>query len=206
MILSLRFIRNLSYEFFLRTHQGLALLSGYVLWHHLSSKSFVNQACLYVSAGTLGFTSVVQLLATLYRNNVLRGRLPRAVITQVGNGFKISLTVHGKMNIDAGRYINLWIPSISFWSFLQSHPFMVVFCGADERTILDFLVDPQKGLTSKLQRLTKYGSGSDPSDFRLAFFTGPHGASVPLGDFERVLMVASGFGIGLVNRRWRGKS
>ena len=195
MILSLRFIRKLSYEFFLRAHQALALLSRYVLWHHLSSKSFVNQVCLYVSVRILGFTSVVQLLATLYRNSVLRGRLPRAVITQVGNGFKISLTVHGKMNIDAGQYINLWIPSISFWSFLQSHPFMVASCEAGERTTLDLLVDPQKGLTSKLQRLAKYGSGSDPSDFSLALFTGPHGASAPLGDFERVLMVASGFGI-----------
>ena len=43
MVLSLRFIRKLSYEFFLRTHQALVFLSEYVLWRHLSSKSFVNQ-------------------------------------------------------------------------------------------------------------------------------------------------------------------
>ena len=29
----------------------------------------------------------------------------------------------------------------------------------------------------------------------MALFTGPHGVSAPLGEFERVLMVASGFGI-----------
>ena len=145
-----------------------------MLWRHLSSKSFVNQACLYVSAGILSFTSVVQILVTLYRNNVLRGRFPRAVITQVGNGFKIILILHGKMNVNAGQYINLWMPSISFWSFLQSHPFMVASCEAGEWTTLVLLIDPQKGLTSKLQRLVKNGSGSDSSDFRLAFFTGPH--------------------------------
>lgn len=148
MILSLRFIRKLSYEFFLRTHQGLAFLSGYVLWGHLSSRSFINQVCLYVSAGIFGFTSVVQLFGTLYRNNVFRGRLPRAVITQVGSGFKISLIVHGKLKVEAGQYINLWIPSISFWSFLQSHPFLVASSEVGERVALDLLVDPQKGLTS----------------------------------------------------------
>lgn len=39
LILSLRFIRKLSYEFFLRIHQGLTFLSGYMLWRHLSSRS-----------------------------------------------------------------------------------------------------------------------------------------------------------------------
>ena len=42
MVLSLRFIRKLSYKFFLRSHQALAFLIRYVLWRHLSSKSFVN--------------------------------------------------------------------------------------------------------------------------------------------------------------------
>jgi len=195
MVLSLRFIRKLSYEFFLRSHQALAFLIGYVLWRHLSSKSFVNQVCLYVSAGIFGFTSVIQLFATFYRNSVFRGRLPRAVVTKAGGGFKISLTVHGKLKINPGQYINLWIPSVSFWSFLQSHPFIVASCEEGEQTNLDLLVDPQKGFTSKLQRLARYEGGSDWSDFRLALFTGPHGASAPLGEFERVLMVASGFGI-----------
>lgn len=166
-----------------------------MLWRHLSSKSFINQVCLYVAAGIFGFTSVVQLFVTLYRNNVLRGNAPRALITRVGGGFKISLTVHGKLKVEAGQYINLWIPSISFSSFLQSHPFVVASCEEGEWTTLELLVDPQKGFTSKLQRPARYGSGSDPNDSRLALFTGPHGASAPLGNFERLLMVASGFGI-----------
>lgn len=195
MVLSLRFIRKLSYEFFLRSHQALAFLIGYVLWRHLSSKSFVNQVCLYVSAGIFGITSVIQLFAIFYRNSVFRGRFPRAVVTKAGGGFRISLTVPGRLKINPGQYINLWIPSVSFWSFLQSHPFIVASCEEGEQTNLDLLVDPQKGFTSKLQRLARYEGGSDRSDFRLALFTGPHGASAPLGEFERVLMVASGFGI-----------
>ena len=195
MVLSLRFIRKLSYEFFLRSHQALAFLIGYVLWRHLSSKSFVNQVCLYVSAGIFGITSVIQLFAIFYRNSVFRGRFPRAVVTKAGGGFRISLTVPGRLKINPGQYINLWIPSVSFWSFLQSHPFIVASCEEGEQTNLDLLVEPQKGFTSKLQRLARYEGGSDRSDFRLALFTGPHGASAPLGEFERVLMVASGFGI-----------
>jgi len=96
------------------------------------------------------------------------------------------------LKVEAGQYINLWIPTVSFSSFLQSHPFVIASCEEGEWTTLELLVDPQKGLTSKLQRLARYGSGSDS---RLALFTGPHGTSAPLGDFERVLMVASGFGI-----------
>lgn len=31
-----------------------------------------------------------------------------------GDGFKISLIIYNKINIDAKHYINLWISSISF--------------------------------------------------------------------------------------------
>ncbi|KAL8832495.1 MAG: hypothetical protein Q9191_000222 [Dirinaria sp. TL-2023a] len=195
MVLSLRFIRKLSYEFFLRSHQALAFLIEYVLWRHLSSKSLVNQICLYVSAGIFGFTFVIQLFASFYRNGVFRRRLPRAVIIKTDGGFMISLTVHGKLKVNPGQYINLWIPSVSFWFFLQSHPFIVASCEEDEQTKLELLIDSQKGFTSKLQRLARYESGSDWNDFRVALFTGPHEASAPLGEYERVLMVASGFGI-----------
>ena len=49
MILLLRFIRKVLYEFFLRIHQGLALLSGYVLWHHLMTCATVLQSRTYLS-------------------------------------------------------------------------------------------------------------------------------------------------------------
>ena len=75
------------------------------------------------------------------------------------------------------------------------HPFIVASCEEGEQTKLELLVDPRKGFTSKLQRLARYESGSDWNDFRVALFTGPHGASAPRGEYERVLMVASGFGI-----------
>ncbi len=195
MVLLLRFVRKISYEFFLRTHQVLAFLSGYVVWRHVHSTSLLNRVCLYVSTGIFCFTTALQLFAMVYRNNLHRGSPPRAAIHRVGGGYKIQLTVPRRLKVQAGQYINLWMPSISFWSFLQSHPFVVASCEEGDRTTVELLVEPRKGFTSKMQRHAKYGGGSGMEGSSLALFTGPHGASAPLGDFDRVLMVASGFGI-----------
>ena len=37
--------------------------------------------------------------------------------------------------------------------------------------------------------------GSKPSSLRIALFSGPHGSGAPIGDYGKVLMVATGFGI-----------
>ena len=53
--------------------------------------------------------------------------------------------------------MNVWIPSISFWSFLQSHPFPIASWEAkDGVTSLDLLVDPRNGLTQKLYTCAEY--------------------------------------------------
>ncbi len=96
-----------------------------------------------------------------------------------------------RLRMKPGQYINLWIPSISFWSFLQSHPFVVASCTEGEHTTLEVLLGPQKGLSSKFLRNSTYGSGSAPADLPLALFSGPHGLSAPLADFEIVLLGAS---------------
>ena len=116
-------------------------------------------------------------------------------MTRVGDGIKITMTVHSRLNAKAGQYINLWILSISFWSFLQSHPFMIASYVEGEQTTLELLIRPQKGLTSKLLQNAKSGSGPGPADLRLALFSGPHGLNTPSVKFRTVLLVASGLGI-----------
>lgn len=101
MILSLRFIRKLSYEFFLRSHQALTFLIEYVLWRYLSSKSLVNQVDLYVSIEIFDFTFVIQLFVNFYRNDVFRERLSRAMIIKIDDDFMISLIVHDKLKINS---------------------------------------------------------------------------------------------------------
>ncbi|KAL2037198.1 hypothetical protein N7G274_010061 [Stereocaulon virgatum] len=72
---------------------------------------------------------------------------------------------------------------------------MVACCTDGEQTTLELLIGPQKGLTFKFLRSSMGVPGSASADLRLAFFSGPHGLSAPLADFETVLLVASGLGI-----------
>ncbi|KAJ2982302.1 hypothetical protein NQ176_g1475 [Zarea fungicola] len=67
---------------------------------------------------------------------------------------------------------------------------MVASWSADVVDKLDLLIEPRKGLTRRLLRCSP-----TPQNLCPALFTGPHGNSVPVGDYEVVLMVASGYGI-----------
>ena len=95
--------------------------------------------------------------------------------------------------MDAGQYINVWIPSVSFWSFLQSHPFVVTNWADGKQDTLELFIQPRRGLT---RELFSHGTLNERVSVpRLALFSGPHGTSVPVGEYETVVMVATGFGI-----------
>ena len=195
MLLSTPVFRKLSYGLFLRTHQALAFACPYALWQHLSSKSLIIRICLYVSTGMFGGTSLLQLSNFLYHNVRFRRGFPRARVMKIGSCIKVSIMVPSRLHVKPGQYINLWIPSISFWSFLQSHPFVVASCTDGEQTILELLIGSQKGLTFKLLRNDNGVLNLASSDLRLALFSEPHGHSAPLANFETVLLVASRLGI-----------
>jgi NAD(P)H-flavin reductase len=91
--------------------------------------------------------------------------------------------------MDAGQYVNLWIPSVSFWSFLQSHPFVVTSWSDGRQDNLDFFIEPRRGLIRELL------SHAGAADSRLVLFSGPYGISVLVGEYENVLMIASAFGV-----------
>jgi NAD(P)H-flavin reductase len=92
---------------------------------------------------------------------------------------------------EAARYTNLWIPSVSFWSFPQTHPFTVVSWAATAQGTLDLLIEPRSGLTRELLDHAKRGYTIDP----IVMFSGPHGMDLAIDKYESILMVASGFGI-----------
>jgi NAD(P)H-flavin reductase len=103
----------------------------------------------------------------------------------------MQLHLRKPLRIDAGRYINLWIPSVSFWSFFQTHPFTVISWAAKEQDTLDLLIKPRRGFTRELLYHAEKGYTINP----IVMFSGPHGANVSMDDYESILMIASGFGI-----------
>jgi NAD(P)H-flavin reductase len=95
------------------------------------------------------------------------------------------------LKIETEQYINLWIPSVSFWSFTQSHPFVIISWAVGEQDTLDLFIEPCRGLTRELLQHAKSGRVINA----LVMFSGSYGKSVAMEEFETIVMVASGFGI-----------
>ncbi|KFZ13859.1 hypothetical protein V501_03498 [Pseudogymnoascus sp. VKM F-4519 (FW-2642)] len=183
--------RKPSYELFLRTHQALAVASAYAVWRHLPSDNPFPRGYVYVSAGLFSFMFVLQSGSVILQNGIFWYHLSRATITHESGALKVRLHLEKPLKVDDGQYINLWIPSVSFWSFLQSHPFMVISWEPSEQKTLDLLIEPRRGLTRELLHHAKEGYTLNP----IVVFSGPHGPHVPMHEYESILMVASGFGI-----------
>ena len=215
-LFSAPFFRRLSYEIFLRTHQALVGLSIYGIWRHLPNDTSFPRLYLHIALGILSLTSSLQLFLFLYRNGLLTGRqCPRAVVsychhrkTQAKDGdtdepedtdgiMKIRLILPRPVEVMAGQYINLWMPSISLWSWMQTHPFMITSWRPQRKQdTLGLLVQPGHGVSADLFR--QVSAVGDGAVSFLALYSGPHGVSAPVGDYESILLVASELGIAAV--------
>lgn len=196
LLLTFSLFRRLSYEIFLRVHQLLALAAVYALWRHLSAKKIFARIYIVIAAGLFSGVTVWQVLLVVFRNLALGHAFARADVTQDNGMIKISLTLPRPWNIRAGQYVNLCIPSISLWSFLQSHPFMIASWTEGKSPGLFLLAGAKAGFTRKLLQYARPHTG-DPTemDYRLAWFSGPHGHTLNLGNYGSVIMVATGLGI-----------
>jgi predicted ferric reductase len=134
----------------------------------------------------------------MYRNKSLGSPLPRVFIRADDGVVWATVELSRPLRLEAGQYINLWIsaPTVSLWSWMQSHPFTVASWSPTEQCSLTLFIEPRKGFTSKLsQASTMTKAGDDTSISYSALFTGPHGISSPVWGFKTVLMFATGFGI-----------
>lgn len=185
--------RSPAYEVFLRIHQALVTVILYTICRHVVVKSTFPSIYLYIMTAIFVTTTVLEFGSIIYRNFAFRRPFASAYITKVDGAVRMSLTIPRPWNIKAGQYLNIWIPSISFWT---SHPFTIVSWAKGKDPNLTFLIEPRDGFTNRLLSKAVLLS-KDPmvSDHRLAFFSGPHGSTTCFGDYGSVLMVASGFGI-----------
>jgi NAD(P)H-flavin reductase len=133
----------------------------------------------------------VQGYTIIRQNGIFSYGRARADVTHEHGAVRVRIQLQKRLKVKAGQAINLWIPSASFWSFLQSHPFVVISWSEKAQEHLDLFIEPRRGLTRELLCHAKSGHAMNS----LVLFSGPHGKSVPMDDCENILMVADGFGI-----------
>ncbi|KAH8800706.1 hypothetical protein F5884DRAFT_534680 [Xylogone sp. PMI_703] len=218
MLLISPIFRWLSYEIFLRIHQGLAIMVVYALWKHVSQWE-LPRIYLLICGGTFLVTVALEVLTLLYRNVSIHGETPRALIARHNGAVRVTIYVPKDWGFKAGQYVNLWMPSISPLSALQTHPFTIASWSGGERPSIDLLIEPRTGFTQRLftradayredrhsgdkkfrpiQRAfgdARVSDTSEPTRSHIALLSGPHGLPVRAGDYGRVFMIATGFGI-----------
>ncbi|RAK94827.1 ferric reductase family protein [Aspergillus ibericus CBS 121593] len=199
--------RRWSFEIFLRGHQILAALFVYGTLRHLSDENAPLNHYLWISLGALGLTSCLQLMILLYRNGLFAGRgAPRALVTftskktnedkLIVTAARVRVLLPRPVQVEAGQYINIWIPSVSVRSWTQTHPFTVTSWSRHRQDVMELLVQPRHGLSADLTRHALAALESSVSF--LALFTGPHGTTEDVSQYESSLLIASGFGLAAV--------
>lgn len=133
----------------------------------------------------------VQASIIIYQNGNFQSGHTRAHVTHAHGAVKVRIQCRKPLKIEAGQYINLWMPSVSFWSFLQAHPFVVISWAELPQDSLELFIEPRRGWTRNLLYHAKYGR----AEHSPVLFSGPHGKSVCMDGYRSVLMIASDFGI-----------
>ncbi|OQU97172.1 FAD-binding domain-containing protein [Cladophialophora immunda] len=195
-------LRRPSYEFFLRVHQILAIVVTYSIWAHLRKSPSLPQKYIYITIGTFLLTILVQCGLIMYQTGVFGSGLAKVKVTNVKEMLAREHVIIGQevvtlqvrlaspLQVKPGQYICLWIP---WFGRLQSHPFMITSWSDESLESLNIFVEPRDGLTRKLLRYSD--SSRERGTLYNALFSGPHGITVPAGNYETVLMMADGFGI-----------
>ncbi|KAL4403350.1 FAD-binding domain-containing protein [Colletotrichum abscissum] len=183
----LPFFRRRIYELCLRAHQALACLAAVGLAFHLRSMAGRSWLWLYVYLAVTALITFSQVGLMAFRNKAMGRTFGRAYINHDAGAVRVSIQLSRPLAFEAGQYLLVWMPRVRL---LESHPFVVTSWAEAEQDIVDLFIEPRRGFTSSLVRYSH-----ERAVPRLTFLSGPHGVSVPVWDYEAVLMVATGHGI-----------
>lgn len=186
MLLAQPVLRRLSYEFFLRSHQCFAILLIWFLWQHLPDRDRFPQWYLLISACILTATSIIEMLVMAKRSG-----WAGATVSSSHGMVKVKLQLRKPLQVDAGQYINLWIP-LGLRSAGQSHPFVVTSFVDGPSTTLELFVQPRRGLTRDLLHQTSYRKHAQTT---ASICFGPYGRSMAVGKYTKVVLAADDVGI-----------
>jgi NAD(P)H-flavin reductase len=186
----------------LRTHQLLSLATLYTFCRHVWEGTTFSK---YFAVGIIGYFLLgvsVQVVCLLWHNRLFWHGLPRARIFRSGQALSLIIYTPRPLKVRPGQYINLYIPGVSFWSFLQTHPFYVAFAREHGHgTRLELLIEARHGWTSKVLMRAPF-QAQDAEDVKLSsansyvsVFSGPHGQSVSIGDYGVIILIACGWGL-----------
>lgn len=199
-LISVSFIRQCIYEWFLNAHTLLAAVAVVAAWRHISP---ATTASLFVRIGMcvwVGATGI-HWLAFAFRNLVLGRSLATAVATRLSSTdasdhslldpltvLRVDVTVPRPWHVRPGQSIFLSIPSLGLFKGVRGHPFMISWWKRDENGLrLSLLVQSRGGFTAALGRRSH--------TVLRALIDGPYGAPHEFGEYGTVVMIASGIGI-----------
>ena len=172
-------------------HFVFAIFLVYALWRHLSFKpSFLRDYVLVASAVFVSMT-IYRIVRMAFRNIVWKRYSATTSVSQVNDAIRLQIHVSRPWKVKAGDYIYIWMPGVSFWSLLQSHPFTVAWWDTDlngKSCHVYLLIKPQAGFTQKLYR--HVGS----TGLR-TWIDGPYGRPQCYSKYGNVMMFASSIGI-----------
>lgn len=170
----------------------MAIACVYPVWRHLPADATIPRLYLYIFAALLTLSITLEGMVVAIRNGLFYHRWSHAVLRTSNGMAQLRLQLSRPIKTEPGQYIQLWLPSASFWAFAQSHPFVVTSWDRVPQTTLDLFIQPRQGFTRNLLRLYRPGDLLRP---RWALFSGPHGQTAPVEKYEKVMMVADGAGI-----------
>jgi len=190
LIFCLPCLRRFSYELFLRVHQLLSVSILYGTWKHTHKETGFSRFYVLGLTAFLMTTTFLQTVVVLTRHRFFFHGAPQARVRRINAAVCVDIFSPCPISFEAGQFINLCIPGLSVFSFLQSHPFVVVATRPEQKGVnIQLMVEPQHGWTSRLTR------NAMSRQSYATFFSGPHGKPVPMNQYGTVVMVASGWGI-----------
>ncbi|KAF2008333.1 hypothetical protein BU24DRAFT_324090, partial [Aaosphaeria arxii CBS 175.79] len=177
-------LRRKAYELFRGLHLLTSAMIGLSLWLHIAEPTIVERIQIIAATVLWGATHLYRIGNLMYRNTPWSSNRTTIGIVPFGKSLQVNIKPGKYWKVKPGQYVYLTIPSLSFTSRIQRHPFMVT--PSNDSDSLDIVIQPQNGFTKRL-----CNSSSIPK----AWIEGPYGLPYSLHDFGTVVMFASGIGI-----------
>jgi predicted ferric reductase len=180
------------YEAFAVVHWFSPAVIIATVWIHAGTRRLSTAPTIYLlgAACILAITWCFWLVRIIYWNLRIGSKLPQATIEKDGKIMIVSVTLPRPWNFKAGQHIKLCIPSLSWVSFLQWHPFTLSsYELVNGKMVIHLMIRERKGFTAILANKGNLDQGMD------ALIDGPYGKQIQLRTYSTVLLFASGIGI-----------